>query len=357
MAMSNIDNPKESEPQQAKKSRPSQSRKKLSVSNWLSIANLFLTVITGIVIALYLHASDQNFQLQLKQRDEEIQKQLIDLQNQSKLALIQVDTEREFALRGFGDVRISVRNNGPAVAKGMRLFICFDQIRYVWAPAINDIDQLSIRLMEASYQYGQQSIKSDCGFKRAGINNDAKLFTIDSLSPNQTITIVAGIPVQLINMQDNPEIREVQRETYIKIPRALIPQNPPLFIEDYVETHVTKYLDEIFTIGSITLTDVSCENCSVQRDLNSQNIRTIIRWDWLDSQIIAENENYTEATFLFSGVYWVPSGFDRFSLRGFDNSAPGSPLYLIVNKTLGDYGQEEFEIEEVIKEAYDAYQP
>ena len=62
-----------------------------------------------------------------------------------------------------------------------------------------------------------------------------------------------------------------------------------------------------------------------------------------------ENENYTEATFVFYADYWTPMGFD--------NTASDTPLYFVLNKTMGDYGQEEFELNEESTEVYDAYQP
>mgnify|MGYP001609908121 FL=1 len=105
-----------------KEKKPRQSKKKLSLSNWLATINLVLTTIIGIGIALYLN-----------NRNEEFQKQLIDLENNAGLAHIQFIQKHARA-----DGLLIITNDGPAFAKNLQISLCFINPGNSWG-AVQDI--------------------------------------------------------------------------------------------------------------------------------------------------------------------------------------------------------------------------
>jgi len=151
----------------------------LTVDKWLSIANLFLTAIVGIGIALYLQT-----------RNEELQKQVVtlqtDLERRTEFANLKLACTSIDCTSSNG---VEITNSGLAPAKNVRLTINIGWVYADWKNSVIDINQfdivprnlsLSLNIEDERLPIGNQDISGD----------NTKVITFEYLPPNSKTIIV-----------------------------------------------------------------------------------------------------------------------------------------------------------------------
>ncbi len=271
------------------KTNPKDNVNKISVEMWISIGNLLLTAIIGIAVAVYLNI-----------RNEEFQKQLVTLQNQTEIA--KLDLENAITnVDGF-----KIINQGPAIAKNIRAVVCLYNMHASWENAITDIDNFVVKTENISLNFSKQYTRTECG-NSSILGNDSLVITLDALSPDQSATFSIGFS------NDLPvEYLKVTRKAHLAIDNLLYPKNNSLSLEDYLANPVNNYLEETLADESqpaITfLIDVSCDNCNINKNIEYLYLMSAHVWNWQNIEIKNKDREFITTNFDFDLSYITPLG-------------------------------------------------
>lgn len=231
-------------------------KNKFSVDNWIGIGNLALIVISGIFVTIYLQNQNQKFQTELQERDAKIQQQMLDLQEQSKLAKITVEYNNSQYLKSD----FAIRNDGTAVAENLNIVICLNEIDYSWKSEISSTDDFVFRFQNPAILARQTYVnKPDCGFSTTA-NNAVEIF-LGALAPKQSIFMTVEFKTQ-------PPLQNssLGTTTSIKIPNATL-EKVQLPLDDWGKTQVYiwqiifDFLTEKYAVAKFGVS-VYCTNCT-----------------------------------------------------------------------------------------------
>lgn len=273
--------------------------KKISIELWIAIGNLLLTAIVGIGIAIFLQAREQRFQAELQNKNEEFQKQIIEIQNQTQFAHIDISHQRR-----SGGHFIEIKNVGPAIAKNLKIAICIESLNPIWIEQITDISQFEFgKFTNPSFNLSREDTKSSCNFAFGDDTNNASILTIDLLPSNEsiglTVSLAKGIQLEEIQTSVN---------TFILIPTEIATKISPTEVKLDIYA-LTDALDDKFTIATFK-TAASCENCIVESD--SKIVPLISRTGggslYLTSPILGESSKYISVNFETTTSHRVPIG-------------------------------------------------
>lgn len=341
--MTDTDKPKE-----VKRRRP---KRKFSLEFWLSITNLVLTAIIGIGIALYLNARNENFQ-----------KQLIDIQNNAKLANIEITYKDVILSSGIGNSNtngyIIIKNNGPAVAENLRVAICMKTVNEQWRESINDISQFNITIDDISRKYKPEISKSECG---TDVNFNTLSVDIDSLSPQESISFTikgayAILDRQLVGGERNVHILIPIKGTAInglmEIDRSYINSMSDDELSKYVSNQFEDYITSNYYAATFTAS-ASCNNCVTTSNSGDATIYTVeymqikevlVSLQLIPIDLISRNEKVVETTFNLNIAWYAPKNYDK--------SNDNLPLYLLESFNLAENLQDS--LKEVDKSTYES---
>ena len=136
----------------------------------IAIANLILTALLGVYLAV---------------RNENLQKQLVDLQNQIQYAKISVtsncDTEVICAVK--------IINDGPSTAKNLRVVFLLREINDNWKTDLINSANIDIVLDNPSLQHETTNENVSITDNTTSPMPNAKLIMINALPPQTTITL------------------------------------------------------------------------------------------------------------------------------------------------------------------------
>jgi hypothetical protein len=297
---------------------PKSKTRKITLTNWLTIASLLITAFIGIFIALYIN-----------KRDEDLQKQLILLQGQNQYSNLEVGTYDYYPSisESVGGTlpEIIITNKGPATANEISIAVCIANINLIWQSSIMNINQFDISVSPQSYKVLTE-LKSTC-LDSDLKNNNLLVLNIDSLPPNQSITV-------MINIGHTLEYTTVDttRKASIKIPAAEVPKfsTPPFSLYFYNKLMYT--LDEKFYVSKFVV-DISCPNCSKIDAVDKEHhfatqsfyltFHGLISGTITNEEVVADNDNYIEENFDLGLQYVIP--------KDFVDSESNMPMYLVPN--------------------------
>lgn len=213
----------------------------------LSIANLVLTAVIGILVALYLKSRDEDLALTLAQRNEEFQRQLIDIQTKAEFAQLEVT---EYCLNiltcngGF-----SIKNIGPATAKNIKLVVFVNKVYSPWVGIVHDIDSFEIKVDNPSLQVNISSVGVSTINGLDMLGNNAYEVSIDNLPPNSMGTFSMAL-------QDDNYVETTLTKTF-SVKYLIDLGGPGHYI---IHRPMTRFLESKFPVAYF-LVNASCDNC------------------------------------------------------------------------------------------------
>ena len=116
--------------------RGESSRNAMGLKEWLTVAQLLLTAFTGIFLALYFRA-----------RDEDLRRDLISLQAETERQahLAHIDLVPICATSRSCDGTVEIRNLGPAAATNIRTVLVIESLDPAWKARIEDVGRFAVR--------------------------------------------------------------------------------------------------------------------------------------------------------------------------------------------------------------------
>ena len=283
----------------------------ISIESWISIANLVLTMVIGIVIAILLKRSEQNFQADLQKkdqdfqvtlqtrdenlqatlqaRDEALQKSLVELQITANQANIQISHHMNMDSRGNAYAllqnndgnEIKVANIGNTVADNVTITICLTSVNPAWQEIITSIDKFDIKQLNTAILSASSYTTLNCEFEFSEKGNNAFRLKIDKLPPGQEAEIT--IILKDINHFD---------DSYSTINAFMV--IPQTELTKDAEIRWLRMTSVVYTMPPLTNlimsklsvaqfnASASCDNCNVRSDLHSVMIPTIYSIGALD---------------------------------------------------------------------------
>jgi len=130
-------------------------------------------------------------------RNEQFQKQLIDLQAKAELANISMVYHNNV---------VNINNLGPAPAQDLRLVICITSLDSKWVNSIKSISDLDLAIDNSAIENSTQIKLEGCNSQ--AVNNDALQITIKSLPPQQSFKILVkpSSNISLDNLTTEAEV-------------------------------------------------------------------------------------------------------------------------------------------------------
>ena len=273
--------------------------KKFKAEIWLNIANLILTAIIGIAIAIFL-----------KYRDEQVQKDIIALQaeieQQASLAHLEVATTCLYYTSCDG--AIEIKNLGPASARNVKAVIALEVVDEAWEPLVDDISRFTVRKFPPSLDITMQTRTVDVlyDFQMVSGNNAVEL-SIDTLPPDSRFQV-------LLTFTPQGPVKEYE----VSIPVTM-------YIDDgraqmLSEAPLRQYLEKRFQVASFSGT-TTCENCEGSPSKITFQVSVLQGWG-LQTIDLQENEQGLEWQTLVRASYQMPEVVSHTPIS--------SPIYLNV---------------------------
>lgn len=336
----------------------------LSLDRWLAIANLILTGIVGIAIAIYLQYNNQKFseEQQLNQQSFLATQQAIQLEFQSNQSISNIIKNSYLGMLGNFDtypikdiekhfrVLFDFSNRGPAIANNLNISVCIYSTGPMWESTRDSIEAFEITPIDSSMNYEKLITNRECNGKRPnGITNNTVLFSFKFLPPNQYIRISLRPP-------EHPLGTEVTDSTKVHalIPNSILSTNPNEKIYIFSgrgSSDFTTAMDGYLSNKSALATfyaEGSCDNCKVNienvfylRGVSTANDRKIANLEITD-----QGSFYAKVTFDLTMTYFLPENGTRI----FSNP----DLYLILFQN-GNEDYWYYEFDDIEQPKFDTY--
>ena len=297
--------PKETVPASAGPPPQQRTTRKPKLDTLIAISNLILTAIVGIGITLYLN-----------HRNEEFQKQLIELQTKAELANLVISYQNGV---------ISLNNLGPATAQDLRLVFCIYSIDTKWLRSIQHISDFDITIDNPALESSTQIKQSLCD---ATFYGDALQLSIKSFPPQQSLQVQAkpsaNISVRTVEVKGDVYMVE---SSLFKSESSQIwtgrPINWPSSMNEFTGSPLNLALDNYLADNEFKVAEIeismACQNCNISQgnfaisSFIRKEIRTIAFDDsTADQKIYVRTNNH----------YYLPEGV---------NPDPRDDLYLTAN--------------------------
>ncbi len=282
-------------------------KKKSKSLNWersLNIANLVLTAVIGIFVALYLKSREENLAITLAQRNEEFQRQLIDIQAKAEFAQLEVV---EYCLNvltcngGF-----SIKNIGPAVAKNIKLVVFVNKIYSPWVDIVHNIESFEFKVDNPSLQININPVRVNTINGLDMLGNNAYEVSIDNLPPNSTG--IFSIMLKNDNYVETTFIKTFSVKYLIDL------GGPGHYI---IHRPMTKFLESKFSVAHF-LVNASCDNC--QGNNSGVYITASSLTNWNNTVLKQETTNDLQLEFFEIKIdALIPRGIEFDPLGDFTN--------------------------------------
>jgi hypothetical protein len=266
--------------------------RKLDLAVIIAICNLLLTACTGIVLTLYLNY-----------RNEQFQKQLIELQNKAELANLEIKYEEE---------RILVRNLGPGTAQNLSLVFCISFIDSEWESSIKHISDFDLSLHNIARESSETIQESICP---SATYSDAVQLSIQSLPPQQTLYVDVAPSTNLT-------VTDVEIETNVYMIESLQETQPfndgsdvrsPSSMEEFTDSPFNRALDKYLAQYEFKIADmevnVACGNCNLSQEKITITISSFKGQE--PGQIAFDNSTSDQKIYIRTDTHYsLPEGVD-----------------------------------------------
>lgn len=205
--------------------------------NWGVIANLLVTIIVGVFVAIYLQDKQQKFQSNLTQQQQSFEATQQALSIQSQQPQIKVDSSIAPSTGIF-----LVSNVGVAPANDVKVIVCLEAVNPILEGILTDIEQLNIHVNDKT----TSPTLTFASIENYGIvsGNNCEIITLGTLSSQINIPIV----VDSLHQTDITQTTYVNqnREVNIAIPSSIVSQLGDTFsTEDISERAFLNYIDRL----------------------------------------------------------------------------------------------------------------
>lgn len=280
--------------------------KKPKLELWIAIANLALTAVVGIAVAIYLQRAEQNFQAELQKKNEDFQRQLVQLQSEvsndsqsARLNIVSFCDESGTMRTTFscnGVHGFEIENYGQAVAENLRIAVYNYDLSGYWASAINDISQFHFSTPNLSFKLKSETTHTERLLTYIKGDNTI-IFTIDKMPPNSKIMFYVYV---------DPDIPTKNISFIWELPVSYPSANKQIwesqngylltsFFEDLVGTKIANFHG-----------DVSCDNCQKIDGKIAFEIPSLIKVSSVTSEEpLLDGDTYT-TKLLVTADYEIP---------------------------------------------------
>ena len=278
-------------------------KKKIGLETWLTIANLLVSIIIGIVITVYINYRNEQLQIQLVKLQS-------DIQRQSSLAKLEIRPDCPTFVGCNGGIRI--KNNGLAAATNTRLVIIINDVQEIWKPSIAGIGDFDLMQFPQSINAEVQKFKADTPYQ-IGTGLNAFQVNIKSLPPQAEITFVLSLSqsalVKTLDFQKTIVFYEPADNTQYTDNLALTPINTGLFFSKYLEA-IDKYLISQFWAAGFSA-DATCDNCESVASLNRFIVSVLGTTYNYEAKDVRQTPSEEYAWNInFTGNYKIPAKLD-----------------------------------------------
>ena len=177
---------------------------------WLRVANIIVTAIIGIGVAIFLNHREEQLRLDLADRDKQLQKELIALKAEKEIQAGFAQLELGRAYWYYPNCAgVEVRNSGPAIARNIIADIYVYSIDELWKPWIDDTSKFEIKsyppLVDIAIEYRNSDLPYDCQ-ELSGPNNTVRLtldsFCLETSGPGSHARLPAAWEPPLLDFPD-----------------------------------------------------------------------------------------------------------------------------------------------------------
>jgi hypothetical protein len=254
---------------------------KRTFSDKLAIANLFVTVLLGLVVTVLLQFNNQKFEtLKLK------------LENDLQFANITVSSD---------DKSFTYTNQGASTAKNLQIVFCFAHINDEWKDVVKDTRFFSVSAENSAMKFSEIDDEDRCN-AGGDLPIGGKLVTIEALPAQQSVRLA------LIPKSKLTSIRKYQGTAYIQ---EKVEKEPgPL--QFGAAAGFYSFLAHKFAIAQFR-TDLSCDNCrhafvAADATINAPPVPLVIYSDEGGLTIVDDSNNTSKTTIDFTVTYHSPDG-------------------------------------------------
>lgn len=315
-------------------------------NNWVALANLFVTILVGIIVATYLQKDQQKFQAELQSRDQffqaGLQNKLIELEDEikrkSQLANLKVSVKCSTESNCVSPIYIY--NDGPTVAQNVKIVFYIGQFNYLWSNDITNIEQFTVKISDPSLNYSIEKQKLDTLVLSERMEgNNAIVITIESIPVGKVFFISMGI-----DDAASYKTASSKNELTVSIPKAIFSsfndENIFILAQPIVENLTWLKYYSVRVFGKIT-----CANCEGLNDVLDFKITTIRKTIFHYEKTFTKKIDGTEARINLEIEYYLPS--DPRAADDLDFSKFSTLTYELVNSKSITYGLSPFLIEPI----------
>ena len=228
------------------------------ISSRLAIANLILTAIVGIGVAIYINFRNEAVQKEIvllqAEAEERVQREILQLESEiSRAENTPQITIKETCLYYIScDGSVAVSNNGLGQAKNVRIVVVLRQVAEEWQHIVQDIGQFNLLTLPASQRIDSREEEVDVLYPMRNFKgNNAFIMDIPELPTNGGVDIlIAHAPAY---DQNSDLIRhEIKRTVTLNLPQSTETV--------YFSNALYQYFESLYSIAQFSV-EVSCDNC------------------------------------------------------------------------------------------------
>lgn len=264
----------------------SQAKRNLKTENLIAIANLLLTAIIGIGIAIYLRVRDERFQRNLLTLQAEINRQ-------SNLAHLQVKPTCLYYTSCAGAIKIE--NTGPASAKNIKITIVLDEVDDEWLSAISDINSFKVKIFPPSFSPTITVKKVDVLYAFQDMRGDNAIdIELGTLPPNASIKVLLTANLETIPINSYE----------VEIPITVDFREWKTYV--FYEGPIRQYLENRFSIANFSVTTF-CENCE-GASAPVRFVDSALQGFSMKTDSMQRGQNFAEMQTTVNARYILPKG-------------------------------------------------
>ncbi len=214
--------------------------------DWIGLSNIIVSLLVGVVVAIYLNFRAEQFQTDMVNLQARIQGEYNSAHLQ--IACPHIDCTQMF----------TVTNTGFGVAKSVNVVIAISSVTPLWTPFVDAIDKfrLSIRPFSASVRV-TPIIDTSVNALPSGKNN-AYLLALDNLGPNTSLTV----SIHTDNLYQSSEGTKEYKQRYRATLYYTAAEGQALSNAKSIEEVINDFIDNnFFEIANFTM-EASCASCA-----------------------------------------------------------------------------------------------
>ena len=213
-----------------------------SLDNWLAIANLFVTIFVGIVIAVFLNL-----------RQEHLQKQLIEIESRTNIDYSLAELSLSQCDRDVCSDQVTLVNHGPAIARNVRITLELVGVPANWANTISSINDFEIYEDPPTLAKMVTSTQTLSGSDLANSRRNLVVLAIDALAPEETL--VVGV-----DLQGHIPRQSVETTGTLTFSPAGSSPIPNVIVAGHIQREIDRFLAEEYMLAQFDI-NTFCENC------------------------------------------------------------------------------------------------